>query len=112
MHGIIKIDDDYSLESDTSSWNLVYLKQGINAKTGKPFTSKEYSYHPNIKEALKKYCDEKLKDCDSIQAIIVGIVKLHATIENLNFGGFPVSGVTRQKEKLMEQFEFAGRHTE
>jgi len=81
----IKIDEFYRIESDLSSWNLVFEKEGeINNRTGKRKMSKEITYHANLKQALQKYCDENLKTCASIAEVVQKIDELNQKIESLN----------------------------
>ena len=67
----IKLDDNWSVESDTSSWNLHYEKEGdINPKTGKPTKTSEVSYHARLVDAFKYYLNEEPKTALNIPQIL------------------------------------------
>lgn len=84
----IKLDDDYRIESDLSSWNLVLERVGkVNPNTGKPSVTRDISYHVNLKHALETYCDACLKSCNSIPEVIEKIKELNTRIEALNLEG-------------------------
>lgn len=70
MSKVLKLDDIYSIEVDTSSWNLVRVEATVNPKTGEQGIdkdgnatfSKTYSYHPTLHTALMWYVDLRLRD--------------------------------------------------
>lgn len=63
---------------------LQYEKKGdINPKTGKPKTTRDVSYHANLKQALSKYLDESLKPSTELQGVLNRIAQVEQTIQNL-----------------------------
>lgn len=84
----LKIDENYRIEKDVSSWNLMFERIGeVNPKTGKRTVSRNVTYHANIKQALIKYCDEQFESCKTIADVIQKINELTAKIEAMDFGG-------------------------
>lgn len=60
-HNMIKLDNNYTIESDGLNLILRYKKEGeINEKTGKPKTSKGETYHATLEQALWAYIDKKV----------------------------------------------------
>jgi len=67
----MKIDDYYTLENDSNCWTLSYREEsGFNKKTGRPIVSQRNTYHMTIKQALMRYIDDQLKDCEQLNEII------------------------------------------
>lgn len=60
---IIKLDDNWRIEADSASWNLLYEKVGdINPDTGKPMVSRDVAYYPTLATAFYGYLDKTMKD--------------------------------------------------
>ena len=79
----IKLDDNWSVESDTSSWNLHYEKEGeINPKTGKPMMTRNESYHARLVDALKCYLNEVPKSATTIGQVVAEWNKCAERVEN------------------------------
>ncbi len=80
----MKLDEFYTVESDTACWVLTYEKEGdINPNTGKPIITRDVSYHANLKQALVKYLDNCLKPSADIQDVKNRIAEVELRIENL-----------------------------
>lgn len=62
----IKLDDEFSLETDRFNWILKYSKKSTNDE-GKDVTSSWQSYHGKLHFALKEYLDETLKTSKSVE---------------------------------------------
>lgn len=59
----IILDEDFSIESDTSSWTLVFDKiTGKDEKTGKDKRRYETWYYPTLETGLMAYMDMRIKD--------------------------------------------------
>ncbi len=80
----IQIDDNWSVESDASSWNLHFEKIGdINPNTEKPIITRDVSYHVRLKDALKFYLNETMKDATDVKSLIARIELAEANIDKL-----------------------------
>jgi len=67
----IQLDEFYRVEHDAACWTLVYEKHGdINPNTGKPKTSRDAAYFPNLKQTLIRYLDESLKGSTEVLDVI------------------------------------------
>lgn len=81
----MKIDDNYTIESDKYCWVLKYKSEGeINPNTGKKILSTNETYHPTIKAALKKYMDSKLKDSDTVENVLERLNEVEQIINKIN----------------------------
>lgn len=66
----IKINDNYSIEKDSYSWNLKYESIGdINPATGKPTITSRQTFHGNLEQALNAFIDDSTTG-DSVQELI------------------------------------------
>lgn len=80
----IAIDEYYSIEPDSCSWNLLYEKEGgINAKTGKRIVSSDISYHATLSQALSFYLNEVPKDSATLTRILGRIREAEENIKRL-----------------------------
>lgn len=67
----MKLDKFYTVEPDASCWVLNYEKVGPDKNDkGELITSRNTSYHANLKQALSKYLDNTLKPCSTVEAVI------------------------------------------
>ena len=81
----MRIDDNYTIESDKYCWVLRYKKEGeFNEATGKRKLSMDETYHPTVKAALKKYMDAKLKGSGAISELIERLENIEQLINNIN----------------------------
>ncbi len=84
---MIQLDENYRIEEDSVSWNLIYEKEGeINPDTGKPIMSRDASYHATLKQALVAYLDKSLKGSTDVQGVIDRIAEAEQRIVGLSFG--------------------------
>jgi ferritin-like metal-binding protein YciE len=85
--GVIKLDDDFRIETDIASWNLVYEKthQEIG-RAGKPKVSRNMTFHANLKHALQAYLDESAKQADSVESLLEVIKQAESNIEKACLG--------------------------
>jgi uncharacterized protein Yka (UPF0111/DUF47 family) len=84
---MIKLDDNFRIETDTHNWTLVYEEQTVATSgkhIGKTVTSKDEWHYPSIVPCLKKYLDESLKYCESIMEILERIGELEQRFETDN----------------------------
>jgi len=80
----MKIDDDYYVEADANSWNLHYEKvKGVNEETGKPIVARDVSYHGRLKDALKFYLNETMKEATDVTDLIARIELAEANIDRM-----------------------------
>ena len=77
--GVIKLDDDFRIETDIASWNLVYEKthQEIG-RAGKPKVSRNMTFHANLKHALQQ--------ADSVESLLEVIKQAESNIEKACLG--------------------------
>jgi hypothetical protein len=68
----IKIDDEYTIESDAASWNLLYKSPTgkVSEKTGEPTFSESVSYHANLAQACSSYLNERPKGSATLKDIL------------------------------------------
>ena len=79
---MIKLDENYRIEPDSSNWALHCEKAGgRNPKTGEQGTSRTVSYHGRLEYALRQYLDDSLKDCPDIQTMFAKIDELHTRFD-------------------------------
>lgn len=98
----IIIDENYSLVKDYGSWNLVYSKTGeVNPLTGKAQKSENTSYHMNLRDALKWYLNQAMKDSATVNEILTRIDEVERKIETMEFKIIPA------KEDYDRKFERA-----
>lgn len=64
------IDDQYRIESDSSSWNLIYEEVIEIKPDGNPKIARNTWYFANIKQCLRTYLDQSLKKSKEISGII------------------------------------------
>lgn len=83
MSNTIVIDEDYRIEVDAMNTILKYEKVRYDDKKGKDVTSKDQWYYQNVRQALKKYCDLKIGESDSIEGVITKIEKLYTKVDSL-----------------------------
>ena len=77
----MKLDEFYTVESDASCWVLTFEKKGPETNDkGELITSRNTSYHANLKQALLKYLDNALKPCGTVQAVVNRIAEVESMI--------------------------------
>ena len=80
----MKLDQNYSIENDTHCWILKYKKVGeINPKTGKTLITKHQTYHGDIGNLLRRYCDNTAKNAKYVGEILDILQQLHDKIDSL-----------------------------
>jgi hypothetical protein len=72
----MRINENYRIEPDTQSWNLIFEKIGeINPQTDKPIMSTSTSYHGNLQQACFAYLDTAIKDgAKDVESVLQAIV--------------------------------------
>jgi hypothetical protein len=79
----IILDDHFKIKQDSMCWTLYSeIPGGIHPITKKPGMTRNSTYWPSLKLALKKYCDESLKGCENWQEIVDKIELLNQKIDN------------------------------
>ena len=78
----IKLDEEYRIETDIASWNLIYEKTHTekNAK-GNFKVSKTILYYPTLKSALEGYLDAYAKESKSVEQLLERIKEAESNIE-------------------------------
>jgi uncharacterized protein YcgI (DUF1989 family) len=68
----IKLDDEYTIESDSASWNLHYCAPTgkMSKTTGEPTFSTDVSYHATLAQACSFYLNERPKGSTSLTEIL------------------------------------------
>lgn len=79
----MKIDENYSLETDSNNWILKFKSNEKTHENGKKYYSFDEWYFPSLSDALKKYVDQTSKVAESIDELILLIKKSNKIIESL-----------------------------
>ena len=68
----IKLDDEYTIESDSASWNLHYCSPTgkVSKKTGEPTFSTDVSYHATLAQACSSYLNNRPKGSTTVSEIL------------------------------------------
>jgi hypothetical protein len=78
----IKLDDQFTLQSDPHCWILTRKSFGeTNPKTGKPTRSSAVSYHPDLKTALTQYLDLSSKPSSEVLDVLTRLSTAERNIE-------------------------------
>jgi len=80
---MIKLDENYTIERDSNSWSLIYSEERFSEKKNKTVTSKDEWHYPSLSLCLKKYLDQSLKKCASIDEVIEMISRYDKKVESL-----------------------------
>lgn len=82
---MIKIDKEYSIDIDSLNFVLQYRRPKEVEKNGeiKTVTEKSDWYFPSIHACLRKYLDESMRECESIEKVLSKIDEVHETIRKL-----------------------------
>jgi len=82
---MIKLDNQYSIDIDNLNFTLQYRREKEVEKNGerKTVTEKSDWYFPSIQISLKKYLDESMRECNSVDEILRKIDEVHETIKKL-----------------------------
>ena len=83
MSNTIVIDEDYRIEVDAMNTMLKYKKVSYDEVKKKNVTSKDHWYYQSVNQVLKKYCDLKIGESDSIEELISKIEELHTKVDSL-----------------------------
>lgn len=83
----IVLDEHFIIEPDGNNFTLIKNKPTgqINPKTNKEIISSDIWYPPTLKDALKSYLRESLRDCADVNDIIKRIDEVESKIDNLKF---------------------------
>lgn len=88
----IEIDEAYSLKYDGVCWHLIHRqvkkrkepdKDG-RWKEGDEYITKDKTYYPTIKMALKYYLNDSLSESESVIGILNKIDEVENKIDSLN----------------------------
>lgn len=86
----MKIDNNYSANSDTYGWTLTFSEERERTKkdeTKERYTFEDHTYHGTLKQCLLKYLDLSLRDSSldgaEAQKVIDKISEVEKTIKNL-----------------------------
>jgi len=81
---MIKLDEEYYLESDSNQWTLNYKSEGpVNEKTGKPTIKTNIWYCANLKACLKRYYNEATKPAKNVIELGFKVKALEEVINNI-----------------------------
>lgn len=58
----MKLDNEYRIETDTYNVKLVFEKPFYDEQEGKMRTSSRTTFHGSLKQALKSYVGDKMKE--------------------------------------------------
>lgn len=65
---MIKINEQFSLNSDMHCWHLHESYEGVD-KNGNIKMHKRITYHPNLKQVTNAIIEKSVKRCESIEEI-------------------------------------------
>ena len=75
------LDENYRLESDSNNWILKFEEVRVKEKDNSEYLFEEsIGYYPRISQALRKYLDCCLKECDTAKEIMVEIERVEKLI--------------------------------
>ena len=88
---MLVLDDDFYIEEDVCSWNLVQKlspakdKEGNEKldENGKPVWNTDKSYHPTLGTALSWYLNQCLRGSESLLHVLTRINEAEARIEKI-----------------------------
>lgn len=83
---MIKLDDVWRIEVDSSCWILVEKYKATNRKTGGENEYERQTYHGTLAQAIKFYIDQQLSPSGSLKEVLAAIAKLDKKVDEL-FGG-------------------------
>lgn len=79
----MKLDKNYTLESDKNNWILSYKSDEKTNEKGEKYHGTYSWYYPSLKDALQKYMDECLKPCESVEELFKELIKLKHRISTI-----------------------------
>lgn len=86
---MITLDKNYSIQTDTHSWKLVFSepRERENKKTKKlePYIFEDFWYYPTLQDCLTKYTDIALKQCnENVLQILKKLEQIEKTILSIS----------------------------
>ena len=80
---MIKLDENYTIDSDSMQWVLRYKKVTTQVVDGnqKEVKTEWQTYHGQLKYALNKYVNEVPKTADSVKELLQAVLALDAKVE-------------------------------
>lgn len=84
MSKVIKLDECYSISIEKDCVMLKYRCESdeVNEKTGKFFIRKNHWYYSNIPQALKRFLEESLTECEDLKQMLVRIDEVEKLIDS------------------------------
>ncbi len=84
MSKVIKLDECYSISTEKDCVMLKYRceTEEMNEKTGKFIIRKNHWYYSNISQALKRFLEESLAECDDVKSMLVRIDEVDKLIDS------------------------------
>lgn len=88
----IEIDESYSIKHDGACWHLIHRQVKKREKSdkdgrwgkGDTYITKDKTYYPTIKMALKYYLNDSLSESESVIGILNKIDEVENKIDSLN----------------------------
>ena len=80
----MKLDENYTIETDTNNFTLVYESKTFDEKKKKEVTSTDEWHYPDLKNALKKYVNQVIKPCESVVSLLEKLNKIESLIDKFN----------------------------
>jgi hypothetical protein len=83
--GMIKLDERYSIETDSNNFTLKYEEKIIKEIKGekKEMTSKDEWHYPKLSQCLNKYMNQSLKPLEDIVSLRQELKKIEEVIKNV-----------------------------
>lgn len=83
---MIKLDGNYTIDSDAYNWILRFEKTYMGRdKEGNPkeHTSIDESYHANFKQCVLQYLNNTLKPCEALNEVLAKLNSIEAQLSNI-----------------------------
>ncbi len=81
----IKLDDNYSIVSDANNFTLKFeavTKKEVKGEMKDVKSTDEWNY-PKMQQALNRYVDESVRQCEGIPEILSALNRVEKTITTL-----------------------------
>lgn len=82
----MRIDDNYTANSDTYGWTLTFSEERERTKKDKSkeiYMFEEHTYHSSLKNCLKKYLDLTMKGLGDVEEVLERIQSVEKKIDEL-----------------------------
>ena len=67
---MVKVNERFSFEKDTSGWTLYEFKNGVNPKTKEPTITKSFTYWSDLIQVCNEIIDRSCDQADDVTCIM------------------------------------------